>query len=75
MNLTSLGQIIAERKLVMRTDSGTLHEGLRLLGKPQQFSDSTNYSVPAKPKERVARRSNILPEWMLFRLWMARFWP
>jgi|HubBroStandDraft_1064217.scaffolds.fasta_scaffold221218_1 hypothetical protein len=68
MNLTSLGQIIAERKLVMRSDSGALHEVLLLLGKPQQFSDSTNYSVPVKSKERVARRSNILPELMLFRL-------
>jgi hypothetical protein len=43
MNLTSLGEIIAERKLVMRSDSGTLHEVLVLLGKPQQFSDSSNY--------------------------------
>jgi hypothetical protein len=34
MNLTSLGEIIADRKLVMRTDSGTEREVLVLLGRP-----------------------------------------
>ena len=35
MNPTSLGDVIAERKLVMRTTSGTEREVLVLLGKPQ----------------------------------------
>ena len=50
MDLTNLGQIIAERKFVLRSDSGTKHEILVLLGKPQQFSDSTDYYCPCQIK-------------------------
>ena len=50
MKVTSLGEIIAERKFVMRTDSGTEREVLVLLGKPKQFSDSTDYYCPCQIK-------------------------
>jgi hypothetical protein len=50
MDPTNLGGIIAERKFVLRSDSGTKHEILVLLGKPQQFSDSTDYYCPYQIK-------------------------
>jgi hypothetical protein len=50
MELTDLGEIIAERKFVLRNDSGTASEVLVLLGKPQQFPDSTDYYCPCQIK-------------------------
>lgn len=50
MKLTDLSEIIAERKFVIRSDSGTEHEVLVLLGKPQQFPDSTDYYCPCQIK-------------------------
>lgn len=46
MNLTSVGEIIAERKLVLRGNSGPDREVFVLLGKPQLFSDSSDYFCP-----------------------------
>jgi len=50
MELTDLGEIIAERKFVLRGDSGAKHEVLVLLGKPQQFANSTDYYCPYQIK-------------------------
>jgi hypothetical protein len=50
MKLTSVGEIIAERKLVLRGDSGPDREVFVLLGKPQLFSDSTDYFCPYQIK-------------------------
>jgi hypothetical protein len=50
MELTDLGEIIAERKFVLRNDSGTASEVLVLLGKPQQIPDTTDYYCPSQIK-------------------------
>jgi hypothetical protein len=46
MKLTTVGEIIAERKLVLRSNSGADREVFVLLGKPQPFSDSPDYYCP-----------------------------
>jgi hypothetical protein len=50
MKPNSLGEIIAERKFVMRSDSGAAREILVLMGKPQPFPDSPDYYCPCQIK-------------------------
>jgi hypothetical protein len=48
--LGSVGEVIAERKFMLRGDSSPDREVLVLLGKPQPFSDSTDYYCPYQIK-------------------------
>lgn len=50
MKLTSVGEVVAERKLVLRVDTGPDCEVFVLLGKPQPFPDSTDYYCPYQIK-------------------------
>jgi hypothetical protein len=46
VKLSNVGEVIAERKLVLQGDSGKDREVSVLLGKPERFADSTDYYCP-----------------------------
>jgi hypothetical protein len=50
VNLTSVGEVIAVRKLTLQDDSGSHTEVLVILGKPQPFPDSSDYFCPYQIK-------------------------
>ena len=51
MKLTELGDIIADRKLSLKANNGDLERTVNvLLGRPQVFSDSSDYYCPYQIK-------------------------
>jgi hypothetical protein len=50
MKLTNLGQVIAERRLLLQKERGEDQEVLVLLGKPEPFSGSPDYFCPYQIK-------------------------
>jgi len=50
MKLSSVGEVIAERKLLLRGDAASDREVVVLLGKPLPFPDSNDYYCPYQIK-------------------------